>query len=254
MLLSILFFLLSIIPSALIVIWLTRRKQDDLRYRKSCKSAAVRGLIAVLPIIAVSGVSNLLGNVLKATLLKNAHPLIHQAIYKFIVLAFAEELVKYLLFRSLLNKRFNEYSFADTVAFMVIIGTVFGLVEDIPYAVGASPGMMLIRGFTAGHLGYGFLMGWFYGKRLYTGKKRYGVLAFMLPFLLHGLYDFSLSPELLEFNDNLAALAISLALVDVVLLVLTVRFFIRSRKKEYYNEPLISLEPLPEEADKAIAE
>lgn len=248
--LSILFFLLSIIPSALIVIWLTRRKQDDLRYRQSCNSAIVRGLIAVLPIIAVSGVSNLLGNVLKATLLKNAPPLIHQAIYKFIVLAFAEELVKYLLFRSLLNKRFNEYSFADTVAFMVIIGTVFGLVEDIPYAVGASPVMMLVRGFTAGHLGYGFLMGWFYGKRLYTGKKRYGVLAFMLPFLLHGLYDFSLSPELLELNDNLAIIAVSLAVTDIVLLGLTIRFFIRSPKKEFYNEPLIALESISGDFEK----
>lgn len=242
--LSILFFILSIIPSVLIIVWLMNRKKDDLQYKKSCKSAVIRGALAVLPIIAVSGTFSILKNVLKITILKGANPLVYQAIHTFAVLAFAEELVKYLLFRSLLNKRFNEYTFADTAAFMVIIGTTFGLVEDIPYAIGASPVMMLIRGITMGHLGYGFLMGWFYGKRLYTDKKRYGVIAYMLPFLIHGLYDFSLSPELLELNDNFAVIAVLLALTDVVLLILTIRFFIRSRKIEHYNRPLIASEPL----------
>jgi len=243
------FFLLSIIPSAFIVVWLINRNKEDLKYKKSCNSAIIRGAVAVLPILVVSGVFYILTNVLKITVLENAHPLIYQAIYKFIVLAFAEELVKYLLFRALLNKRFNEYSFADTVAFMVIIGTTFGLVEDIPYAIGANPIMMLVRGFTAGHLGYGFIMGWFYGKRLYTGKKRYGVIAFALPFLLHGMYDFSLSPELLELNDNLAIIAVSLAVTDIVLLGLTIRFFISSPKKEFYNEPLISIGQLSEQTE-----
>lgn len=249
MLLSVLFFLLSIIPSALIIVWLMNRRKEDLQYKKSCKSAVVRGVVAILPILAVSGVLSILKNVLKITLFKNMTPLAFQAIHDFIVLAFAEELVKFVMLRLLLKKRFNDYSFADVTAFMVIIGTAFGLVEDIPYAVGASPGMMLIRGITMGHLGYGFIMGWFYGKRLYTDKKRYGVIAFVLPFFIHGLYDFSLSPELLEVNDNLSAIAVSLAVTDVILLVLTIRFFIRSRKKEYYNLPLTATGQLPEQAD-----
>ena len=122
---------------------------------------------------------------------------------------------------------------------MVIIGTAFGLVEDIPYAIGATPVIMLVRGFTMGHLGYGFMMGWFYGKKLYTGKKRYGVLAFVLPFLLHGLYDFSLTPELLKWNDNIAFLGVALAATDLVLLALMIRFFIKARKKEHYNTDLV---------------
>ncbi len=64
---------------------------------------------------------------------------------------------------------------------MVIIGTAFGMIEDIPYAIGENPIVIIVRGLTLGHVGYAFIMGWFYGKELYTGKKRYGVIAVLLP-------------------------------------------------------------------------
>ena len=113
---------------------------------------------------------------------------------------------------------------------MVIVGTAFGLMEALPYAFDASPMMMLVRGFTMGHVGYGFIMGWFYGKRLYTGKKKYAVISVLLPWLLHGIYDFSLTPELLEVNENLMFLALFMALLDIVMLILMIRFFVRSKK------------------------
>ena len=238
---SLLIFIVSIIPGVLIILWLMRRRKEDEPYKKSCRSALVRGLIAVLPIVGASAVFFLVTGVLKLTVLRNVPVLIHRAIYTFIVLAFAEELVKYLAFRLLLKKNYNDYTWADVTAFMVIIGTAFGLVEDIPYAIGASPAIMLVRGFTMGHVGYAFVMGWFYGKKLHTGKNIYGILAFLLPFLLHGLYDFSLSEELLEINDNLAAIGITLAVFDIVLLVLMIRFFLRARKRACYNEALRSL-------------
>lgn len=244
MLLSILFFLLSIIPSVLIILWLKNRRREDALYQKSCKSALVRGLIVILPIIGVSALFSILNRVLQLTLLKDLNVLIYRAIYTFIVLAFAEELVKFRAFQLLLKKRYNAYTWADVTAFMVIIGTGFGLIEDIPYAIGASPMIMLVRGITMGHVGYGFMMGWFYGKRLYTGKKLYGVLSFLLPFLLHGLYDFSLSEELLALSDDFAVIGVSLAVFDIVLLILMIRYFRRSSRKECYNVPLITL---PEE-------
>ncbi len=239
MIVSILIFLASIVPGVLIIVWMWKRNQTDALYKKSCKSALIRGLISVLPILGVSAVFYILNRILRLTLLKDANVLVYQALYTFIVLAFAEELVKYLCFRFLLKKRYNAYSWADVVAFMVIIGTAFGLVEDIPYAIGASPIIMLVRGFTMGHVSYGFMMGWFHGKGLYTGKKIYGVLAFLLPFLLHGLYDFSLSEELIALNDNFSFIGISMAVFDLVLLALMIRFFIRSKKKDFYNQPLV---------------
>ncbi|MBQ5347327.1 MAG: PrsW family intramembrane metalloprotease [Ruminococcus sp.] len=139
----------------------------------------------------------------------------------------------------MLKKKFFEYSWADVTAFMVIIGLAFGLIEDIPYAVGASPIVMIVRGVTMGHIGYGFVMGWFYGKGLFTGKKIYRVLAFVLSWLIHGVYDFSLTPELFQMNDNLVVLPMLMAILEIVLLVLMFRFFIRARKIEKYNQPVL---------------
>ena len=81
-------------------------------------------------------------------------------------------------------------------------------------------------------------MGYFYAKALKTGKKFYYVLSFMIPYLLHAIYDFGLVPELLEFNDNLAVISVLLALADLVIMILMIVFFARRRKNERYNSPL----------------
>ena len=247
MLINILIFILSIIPSVLIVFFLRKRRREDPLYVKSCRSALIRGVVSVLPILGVSGILYVVYVVLGVTVLKDIPILFLKAFYTFIVLAFAEELVKFLVFQGVLKKKLTAYSWADITAIMVIVGTAFGLIEDLIYAIGASVPVMLLRGITMGHVGYGFVMGWFYGKMLYTGKKRYGVISFMLPFLLHGLYDFSLTPELIELNEGLMAIALLLALLDIVLLILMVRFFVKEKKKERYQIPLTAAMPAADE-------
>ena len=246
MLLSVIIFLLSIIPSVLIIVWMFKRRKEDLLYKKSCKGALGRGLLSVLPILLLSGALYFLNSFLKSTVFKGIPVLAYEAIYKFVVLAFAEEIIKYAMLRRTLKKG-SGYSWADVVAFMVIIGTAFGLVEDIPYALGADAMTMLIRGFTMGHVGYGFMMGWFYGKSLKTGKRRYDVIAVLFPWFLHGLYDFSLTEELTDINDNLMFIAFLMALLDVVLLILMIRFFVRVRKRkiEKYLELLVPAIGIP---------
>lgn len=243
MLLYILSFVISLIPSVLIIFFLRRRLKDDQFYKKKCNLAILLGLACILPIIILSGTLYLTNGILRITILRNIPTLVHKAVYNFIVLAFAEEIVKFLTLQLVLRKKNYAYTWADVVAFTVIVGTMFGFCEAIPYAIGASPIIMLIRGVTMGHVGYGFIMGWFYGKSLYTGKKRFAVLSVIVPWLIHGLYDFSLTPELLELNDNFAMIGVSLALADIVLLVLMIRFFIRARKHkdERYHQPLITL-------------
>ena len=241
MLLYIIIFLLSIVPSVLVFILLRNRHKGDTLYRKSCTYAFISGLISVLPILILSAVLFIMNAALKLTLLKDANILVYKAIYKFIVLAFAEEIIKYLVFRFVLKRKKYSYSWADITAIMVIVGTAFGLMEALPYAFDASPMMMLVRGFTMGHVGYGFIMGWFYGKRLYTGKKKYAVISVLLPWLLHGIYDFSLTPELLEVNENLMFIALFMALLDIVMLILMIRFFVRSKKQERYIQSVCSI-------------
>ncbi|MBR2067436.1 MAG: PrsW family intramembrane metalloprotease [Solobacterium sp.] len=238
MLINIIVFLLSIIPSALIILWLMRRKENDL-YKASCKDALHKGLFCVFPILGVSAIFAITLSLTRTFIYKDMPVLLYQALYKFIVLAFAEELVKYILFKKVLKRRNYTCSWADITAFMVIIGTAFGLIEDIPYAIGASPMVMIVRGITMGHVGYGFLMGYYYGKKLYTGNRKYGIMAFMIPFLLHGLYDFSLSEELLAANDNFAFLAVNLAFLEIIFLILMIHFFRKEKKKPKHFDEVI---------------
>lgn len=234
--------LASLILSIIIVLWLTNLKKSDPLYKQSCNLALKKGLISVLPIMGASAVFTILNHLLNNTVLKDFNILVYEALHDFIVLAFSEELVKFLLFKDLLKKKVNPYTFRDVVAYMIIIGATFGLVEDIIYAFGSDPITMLVRGITIGHAGYGFIMGYFYAKKLLTGKNHYGIIAFLIPFFIHGLYDFSLTPELFELNDNLVFIPITLAFIELVTIFLIIRFFRKTKNKEDYNKPLIQLE------------
>ena len=242
MFLTILIFLLSLIPTVLIIVWMFKRhKKEDISYRRSAKSFLIGGLISVLPILAISGTFFFVNKILTSTVLKDMPVLIYQLIYDFIVLALAEELVKFFTFKIILNKRKDNYSWMDIISFMVIIGAAFGFVEDIPYAIGADPITMLVRGFTMGHVAYALIMGYLYAKGLKTKKNIYKVLAFLIPWIMHGIYDYSLTPELIELNDNFAFIGISMALIDVILLIILIVFFAKEKKhgKEKYTEPII---------------
>ena len=231
---NIIILLVSLIPSVLIFIWLRNRHKNEPMYKKSCNSAFIRGFVSVFPVILMSGILFLINLLIKTFLIKDMNILIYKAIYCIIVLALVEEMVKFFMFRLLIKKKLYTYSWADIVALMVIIGLSFGLFEDLPYAIGADAITMIVRGLTMGHIGYGFIMGWFFGKSLYTGKKRYAVFSIIIPWLIHGLYDYSLSEELLALNDIFYILPLALALSEIVLIIITIVFFIRTHKKERY--------------------
>ena len=59
-----------------------------------------------------------------------------------------------------------------------------------------------------------------------------------LPYLLHAAYDFLLTPELAEYNEDLAGIAVLLAFLDLVVIALAVIFFARRRKNPKYTESL----------------
>lgn len=99
------------------------------------------------------------------------------AIYhNFIVLALAEEIAKYRILKGLLKKNPYPYTWIDITSSMMIVGIGFEITESVAYAFGSNAGMMLTRGLTAMHCGYGFIMGYFIGKGMQTGQKRYTIL------------------------------------------------------------------------------
>ena len=60
----------------------------------------------------------------------------------------------------------------------------------------------------------------------------------MIAWLLHGIYDFSLIEKFLAINDNLAIVAILLALLDVVLVIRLIVFVKKAKKSEINTEAL----------------
>lgn len=227
-------FLVSILPSIILYKWFNKQSDDE-KYKVICKDALIKGILAVFPILLTS----LLLNVFCSVVLHSIKDtLLYKAFYTFFVLAFAEELVKYLAFKKLIKKFDYNYSWFNLTIFMTIVGLGFGCIENTVMTIGSNFIMMVIRGISIGHAGYGFIMGWFYGKMLKTKKKIYGVLGFVIPWILHGLYDFGLTEELLSINDNYAIISVSLELLCIIFVFIIIHFVRKRRKDKIYINPV----------------
>ena len=225
----------SFVPSVSLFLLLRNRLKEEDAYKKLCSQTLWQGAKCTLPIILLSGCSYI---ILRLTGLHNTNPLLYQALYKFIVLALMEEAAKYWGFKRILRKTDYAYSWLDTAVLMTIIGLGFGMLESVIYAIGASVPVVLVRGICVPHAGYGFLTGYFYGKGSKTGKPAAKWAGFLLSWLMHGLYDFSLSEEFVAINDNLVIVALLLAVLDIVLVFICIGFARKAKKQLLYTEPL----------------
>ncbi|HJX71193.1 MAG TPA: PrsW family glutamic-type intramembrane protease [Bacteroidales bacterium] len=114
----------------------------------------------------------------------------------FVVAAFTEEAFKfialYLLFWK--NSNFNEKF--DGLVYAVFISLGFAGFENMLYVLKGGTQVGWIRTFTAVplHALGGAVMGYYFGiaKFFPAFKNKYLRLSFLMPFLLHGIYDFIL--------------------------------------------------------------
>lgn len=121
------------------------------------------------------------------------------------------------------------------------MGIGFEMIESVVYLVESNPIQIIIRGLTALHAVYGMVMGYFLGKGLRTGSKASLACAFLVPFLLHGLYGFSLSEEITALNDNLVILPFIMIFVTLAMglwIILKIRKIRREQDEEYLT-PLL---------------
>ncbi len=219
-------FILSLLPAIALYLWLKNLKGMQEGHPEVCKKALIRGFLCVIPVVFLSATLHIGGNLLH---FRDGDPILYQVYYKFIVLAFAEELVKFLTFRRVIRNR--DFSWLELTIYMVIVGIGFEIIESIPYMIGSGPIHFLVRGLTLMHAAFGFVMGYFYGKSVHTGKKYFAVIGFLLSFLMHGLYDFTLSDELIALSDAVAIIPVSLAAFSVVLIVMLIRFVVKKRRE-----------------------
>lgn len=117
----------------------------------------------------------------------------------FVVAGFVEELCKfaalYLLIWS--HREFNEKF--DGIVYAVFISLGFALIENILYVFKYGETTGYLRAFTAvpAHALFGVTMGYFFSLAKFGGKNRSLNLlkAFLIPVLLHGIYDFILMSQ-----------------------------------------------------------
>lgn len=191
--------LLSIFPSIilLVVVW----KGD--RYEKEPPGLLIKlFLLGSLTTISAFIIEFLFENVILSFM--NQQGILFALIDNFLVVAVAEEAGKYFVLKKVTWKHpaFN-FTF-DAVVYAVAVSLGFATLENILYLIDGSVFLALSRALFSvpGHFIDALYMGYYYGlarfsdayndDRLKKGNLR---LAFWVPVLIHGFYDFCLSTE-----------------------------------------------------------
>lgn len=178
------------------------------------------GALSAVPAMALE----MAGGAVLDTLKLDPSSLLYVAIESFIVIAVAEEGVKYLFLCSTRNDK-NFTHVYDGVVYAVAVGLGFAALENVLYVFANGVGTGIARAVLAVplHCSCAIIMGMFYGfakkSKVLGDKSRmmvFALLAFIVPVFVHGLYDMaaiSQNPFLL-----VTVLSASLALFVVTLI------------------------------------
>lgn len=120
-------------------------------------------------------------------------------LYSFLGPAWGEEILKFLILYTIVLKRneFNEPM--DGIVYGVVASLGFATYENYDYVFrlaetwNIDPAQMALwRSYSAVpmHGLNGCIMGFYFGKYAFTADKKYLVLSLLIPFLLHGFYNF----------------------------------------------------------------
>ena len=159
----------------------------------------VLGMLSCIPAAIIEG---LLCGVLDM-IMPDAN-LLYLLIENFLIIAMAEEGVKYLITKTQTwNHKAFDYRF-DGIVYAVVVSLGFAFFENIFYVFGDESAFVIagMRAITSipGHCTFGIMMGYYYGEAKYAEKhgkmqecKKNLKFAYLIPLLLHGFYDFILS-------------------------------------------------------------
>jgi RsiW-degrading membrane proteinase PrsW (M82 family) len=177
---------ISIAPVLIIAMYVYIRDRYEKEPVISLLKALLTGVIIALPIVFIEKLLIDIGHGLDG---------IQAALYKgFAVASFTEEGFKYLAFLFFFwnSRNFNEKF--DGIVYAVFISLGFAAVENLLYVYEGGYQVGIIRAVTAvpAHALFGTVMGYHFSyARFYRDRRmRQLLLAFLMPFMWHGLYDF----------------------------------------------------------------
>nr|WP_320120475.1 PrsW family glutamic-type intramembrane protease [uncultured Marinifilum sp.] len=186
--------LISVAPIAIILFYVYYRDKYEKEPISLLAKGILAGIIICIPVIfaekAISAFLPLIFTGKIAYAFGNA----------FLVAALCEEAFKLLAVYILVwkNPNFNERF--DGIVYAVFVSLGFALAENIMYVFSNGMSTEIARAFTAvpAHAMFGIMMGYYLGLAKFSrkGKTSLLLLAFIIPFLVHGIYDFILMVQI----------------------------------------------------------
>ena len=179
--------LLALAPAIIIMLYVYLRDKYEKETIKLILKGIALGAIIIFPV-------GLIENTLMAY--GKAFPAMQKAAWDgFVVAGATEEAFKFLMVFILVwrNRNFNEKF--DGIVYAVSVSLGFAAIENLFYVFSDNSLQVgLVRSFTAvpGHAVFGIVMGFYLGLARFSRQSRgkWLLLAFVVPWLLHGLYDF----------------------------------------------------------------
>jgi len=152
-------------------------------------TGSIFGVITVFPIIHLGGFLSLFLSV-------EANRLYESFYNAFVISAFSEEIFKYIVLFFLAWRNFNFNEKFDGIVYAVFVSLGFAFLENILYVFdgdlgGYSTAFSRAIFSVPAHGLFGVHMGYYFGKAKFDDKK-YLLVAFFVPYLLHAFYNFIL--------------------------------------------------------------
>lgn len=179
---------ISLAPVLIIAFYIYNRDKYE---REPCTilfKALLTGILIVLPVFLVEKFLTLF--------FRNAEGLSYAAYTAFVVAGLTEEAMKFLGFCYFFWKERNFNEKFDGIVYAVYISLGFAAIENVLYVFTGGAGVGIARALTAipAHALFGIVMGYYFGLARFSESHRriYLTLAFLMPVIFHGLYDFLL--------------------------------------------------------------
>ena len=191
--------LLAIAPIMVVLIFIyIKDKYEKEPFKFLFKNFLLGATISIIITFALTIIAN------QFIYIDDLEELIKNFINAFIMVAFVEELSKYLIVRfyAQRNAEFNEPF--DGIVYAVMVSMGFAALENVLYVYQHGFGTGIIRAFTAvpAHATFGILMGYFMGKAKFSHNRIVlNLTGLLAATLFHGAYDFFL------FIDSIPGIA-----------------------------------------------
>lgn len=206
---------MAVVPALILVIHVMRKDKLEKESPVFVLSLMLWGIVSTFIALVLERIGSFV-----LSFFFTSPTLLYNALMYYVVVAVSEEGAKYFLLR---KKTWNSQEFNcqyDAVVFAVAVSMGFALWENLIYVFRYGFTTAIVRALTAvpGHASFAVIMGVWYGQeRRYnywgnTIKKNIAMaLAFILPVLMHGTYDF-LCTSLYGWKGNLVFISFILIL------------------------------------------